>query len=520
MTVLLVMLLAAPTTAPDTVVVCPDAFRQSIAPWVEYRTNQGHAVSVVSANREAEDIRGDIRQAAKGGRLKFVLLVGDAEPGMKTDQQLRDRCVPVHHAKARVNVLWGSEPHIATDNWYADINDDQIPDLAVGRLTADSPKELAAIVKKIIDYENSKDFGQWRRRLNFVAGVGGFGAFADKMLESSTRYFLTRGIPADYNVSMTYGSWRSPYCPDPRSFGETTLARLNEGAWFWVYIGHGRPDSLDRVRVPGGSHHILDNNDAKKLDCRHSAPIGLFLSCYAGAIDARMDCLAEQMLRKTGGPVAVIAGSRVTMPYAMSVMASGLMEECFDNRQKTLGEALLGAKRKMMQEPADAESQRAMLDAIAAAISPAGSKLDTERAEHLLLFNLIGDPLLRLHHPQKAQLTVPPSATAGQELTFSGVSPIAGRCTVELVVRRDRLAFSPERREQYDDDPAALSIFQEVYRRANDRRLNWQQFDVKDGQFSGRLRVPEGADGDCHLRVYIEGNDDFASAAADVKIAD
>ncbi|HYW78904.1 MAG TPA: C25 family cysteine peptidase, partial [Thermoguttaceae bacterium] len=423
-----------PGNQADTVVVCPAEFRAALQPWLAYRAAEGHSIAMVSNTDSPDGIRRHIRQVAQAGRLRFVLLVGDADVGTDGESGPRSCCVPVHRAKARVNVLWGSEPHIAADSWYADLDDDQTPDVAIGRLTADSPDELRQIVAKILAYEQSADFGPWRRKLNFVAGVGGFSPLADMVVESSAKYLLTQEIPADYNMSMTYGSWRSPYCPDPRTFHETTMQLLNEGSWFWVYIGHGNPLGLDRIRVPGESHHILDNQDVPNIVCSHGAPIALFLACYTGAFDANVDCLAEQMLRQPEGPVAMIAASRVAMPYAMTVLATGLMDQCFHQRCPTLGEALLIAKRKMVEKPDPKDPRRAMIDSIARAVSPAPKQLAAELAEHLLLFNLIGDPLLRLRHPQPVALDVPGSAMAGTRLKVTGSSPMPGRATVELVV--------------------------------------------------------------------------------------
>ena len=515
----LALLLAAGQPVPDTVVVCPEAFREALRPWLAYRTRQGHSLAVLSNTEGAREIRRRIRRLAKAGRLKFVVLVGDAEPDMATDPAVRKRCVPIHLAKAEVNVLWGSEPQIATDNYYADLDDDQIPEVAVGRLTADRPAELERIVAKIIAYERSADVGPWRRRLNFVAGIGGFGRFADVVLETATKHFLTEYIPAGYRVSMTYASWPSPYCPDPRTFGATTLERLNEGSWFWVYLGHGQRFALDRVRVPGRTHHILSTADVPKLECRSGGPIALFLACYAGAIDARSDCLAEEMLRRPGGPVAVVAGSRVTMPYAMAVLGTGLMDQCFRRHCPTLGQALLRAKQDMMKRPEQGDRRRAMLDGIAKAISPAPNRLAAERAEHLLLLNLIGDPMLRLRHPKEVKLKVPPIAAAGGPLNVSGTSPVDGRGKVELVVRRDRLTFKPPAREKYPQTPGELARFQEVYERANDRRLASADVAVEGGRFAARLDVPQNARGTCHVRVFVEGTEDFALGAAVVKIA-
>ncbi len=515
---MIMLVVGAPRTDVDVVVVCPDSFQKALAPWLEHRSAQGHSIAVISNTDSAHGIRQRIRRMAQSGPLRFVVLVGDVEVGYDRDPVLRARCVPVHHARAKVNVLWGSEPHIATDNYYADLDDDLIPELAVGRLTADTPDELRRIVTKILAYERSDDFGPWRRRVNVVAGIGGFGPLVDMALEASTKYFLTQRIPTDYQVNMTYGSWRSPYCPDPRLFHATTLKRLNEGSWFWVYIGHGYPLGLDRVIVPGGHYHILANPDVEKLQCRHGAPIALFLACYTGAFDASVDCLGERMLREPGGPVAVIASSRVAMPYAMSLLAGGMIDQCFVHRRETLGEAILHAKRQMMQPADESDRQRVAIDRIAAAISPDPKRLTDERAEHLLLFNLIGDPMLRLKYPREIQLEVPKEVRSGTLVEIRGVCPIEGRGTVELAVDRRRLTFRPPPRDEYPQTDEALAEFQQTYEQANDRRLCMMEVAVKNGQFTAQLEVPAAARGKCRVCMFVAGKDGFAMGASEVKI--
>ena len=127
----------------------------------------------------------------------------------------------------------------------------------LGRIPADSPAELSRIVAKILAYERSTDFGPWRQRVNLIAGVGGFSPLLDTVIETATSKLLTSGIPATYDTRMTYGSWRSPYCPDPRLFHAMTVERHNEGCLFWVYIGHGQATELDQVSIPGERFHIL-----------------------------------------------------------------------------------------------------------------------------------------------------------------------------------------------------------------------------------------------------------------------
>lgn len=514
---LLALLLVLPRAAPDTVVVCPEEFHAALSPWLAYRTQQGHTLAVIGNMRSAEGIRDEIRQLAAHGAVRYVVLVGGAKATDYRDPSARSRCVPTHYAPAKVDVLWGSETHIASDNYYGDLDDDQLPELAVGRLAAATPAELATIVGKTIAYEQSTDFGPWRRQLSLVAGLGGFGAMTDLIVESTARYFITQGIPESYCLDMAYASWRSPYCPDPRQFHKTTLESLNKGAWLWIYVGHGNPAELDQVRVPGGDFPILTADDAAGLQCRHGAAVALFLSCYAGAFDADDDCLAQRMLRAPGGPVAVLAGSRVTMPYGMAVMASELMEQCFRRRPATLGDAIVEAKRSMVKEPQAGDVRRATLDGLAAVFSPSKEQLAAERAEHVLLFNLLGDPLLRLRYPQPVRLTLG-GATAGRRLSVGGVSPVDGPCTVELTVPRGTLTFPTPRRDDYPRDDEALKQFQEVYRHANDGQLAANATIVRGGRFQTALSVPKQAHGRCFVRVFVSGQVDCAAGAAAVEI--
>ena len=108
-----------PEQSADTVVICPSDFLPAMRPWITHRQAQGHRIAVRPSGT-ASQIRASIRQVAKAGQLQYVLLVGDVST--KTDPLH----VPTHLAKAYVNVRWGSEPEIATDNWYADLDGDDL----------------------------------------------------------------------------------------------------------------------------------------------------------------------------------------------------------------------------------------------------------------------------------------------------------------------------------------------------------------------------------------------------------
>ncbi|HLA84480.1 MAG TPA: C25 family cysteine peptidase [Thermoguttaceae bacterium] len=514
----------APTAAKNAVVaVCPDDFRPALAPWVAFRKAEGYDVRVVSNAGTSKEIRRRVRAAVPGGRPKFLVLVGDVPTDMDgkspagADASEAARCVPAPYAKAKVNLYFGSEPRMPNDAWYADWDDDGLPDVAQGRLTADTPEELGTMVAKILAYERSTDFRAWRRQLNFVAGVGGFGPMADAVIESSARYLLTTGIPADCRVQMTQANWRAAYCPDPRRINQTTIDRLNDGAFFWTYIGHGRPQRLGAMHVPGRRYGLLSTEDVARLRAQHGPSIALFLACYTGALDSRPDCLAEELLREPGGPVGIVSSSRVAMPYAMAVMGMEMMDACFKQRVPTLGEAVLVAKRNLVN-PGKPTEVRAMLDSIASLVSPSALKMTEERAEHVVLFNLFGDPCLRLRYPESVTLSAATDKTNVKKLVVECDSPVAGRATIELVRPLGVLGFPAPRRTAYPASPDELDEYDLIYKRANDGRVSGVEQNVATGPFLAELTLPGNLAGTFQVRVFVEGKDGFGSGSTNVRL--
>ena len=170
----------------------------------------------------------------------------------------------------------------------------------------------------------------WQTRINLIAGVGGFGALVDQLIEQVAKKVITEMVPETHQTSMTYGSWNSPYCPNPERFAESAVERFNEGCLFWVYIGHGDRCRLDKIHVPDGSHSILNQSNVQQINCRSGNPIAVFLACYTNAFDGDRDCLGEMMLRQPNGPIATIGGSRVTMPGGMGLLSMAMLDEYFD----------------------------------------------------------------------------------------------------------------------------------------------------------------------------------------------
>jgi hypothetical protein len=389
---LLYLLLAVPPVAPDTLVVCPADFRPALARWDEYRRSQGHAILVVEPPPSATELKALVRRVAQAGRLKYIVLVGDV-PGLQSGaSNARRVTVPTNYIPAKINTRWGSEPTIATDVPYADLDDDGLPDVAVGRIAADTEQELAAFVGKVIRYERSES-GDWQRRLNIVVGVGGLGAVTDAVVEAAGRYVVQQTVPGDYVVDHMRVQTRGR--PAAEEFRSQLHKQLRNGSLAWVYLGHALPTELDRIPCAGGEQPLLSVNDVPQLRCGDCSPLAVLVACYTGAIDAGRDCLAEELSLAAEGPVAVIAATRVTMPYGNTVLGYELLRACFQDGRPTIGDILLLAQQRTRREAAG-DPLRESLDAMCQGLSPPPVNLAAERAEHAAMYHLFGDPLLRL----------------------------------------------------------------------------------------------------------------------------
>ena len=519
------------------VVVHPAMFRSALQPWIEYRSSQGYTIHLLETYPETteDEIHQAIREQAAENPLRTILLVGDVASPQKVSKKAKIETLPVPYVRARVVGEFGGEQHIASDSLYGDLDDDGLPDVAVGRFSVQSVAELNAIIDKTIGYENRKTPGPQLRRINLVAGVGGFSPILDGSIESAARHILSRTIPPEYEITLTQADIKSSYCPAPHQFRNETIARMNEGPLFWVYMGHGTHRTLDSVFWPDQPDHafpIFEEGDARYVSCDNHLPIAVFLACSTGALDAAEDCVAEELHRRENGPVAVVASSGVTMPYGMCTLGIELIEEVFrprpPERPLLLGDAILAAKRKsVLPQSASPKTQtatterpvREMIDALAKMLDPTRDRLAEQRMDHVHLFQLFGDPLLRLPTPLTVRLDAPETAKPNTTISVHGVLPdseakAAGprRAVVEIAVPKSRNTAASPKNRKFSPTQESASEFNTLYVQANRRVVSRAIADVSGREFSVEIPVPNLSNaekGDYDLRVYYETPDSF-----------
>ncbi|MBI3941278.1 MAG: hypothetical protein HY315_10625, partial [Acidobacteria bacterium] len=258
---------------------------------------------------------------------RFVLLVGDATFDPRDFLGLGDSdLVPTR-------LVDTSFLETASDDWFADLDEDGVPELAMGRLPARTPEEASRMVDKIVGYEQTPPSGEWAGRALLISD--GSDEFSDFGRASDGLQSL---MPSDISVLRGFVS-RDEMAGARRDL----FARLNEGQLLVNYFGHGSVEVWGR----GG---LFSGEDAATLANGSKLPVVLSMTCLNGFFhDVYTESMAEALLKAgRGGAVAVWASSGLTTVPAQSDLDQAVLRllfgNSFGNTPPTLGEAMARAK--------------------------------------------------------------------------------------------------------------------------------------------------------------------------------
>lgn len=240
-----------------------------------------------------------------------------------------------------------------SDGWYADLDDDGVPDMAIGRIPALTHAEMTSQVARIIQYETGEG-GEWRQSVVLAADNpdrgGGFHASSDS---------IGALMPRDYTVSRHHMESN-----DGGATRAALLAALGRGALILNYFGHG---GMDRMAQEG----LFRTADAVALTNATRRPVVVSLSCSLGQFALPgYDCLAEALMLADGGAVAVWAPSSVAYNRESGKLADGLYRAAFREGDIMLGDAIQSATKSYAH--------------------------DKTAMEIPMIYNLLGDPALQL----------------------------------------------------------------------------------------------------------------------------
>jgi uncharacterized repeat protein (TIGR01451 family) len=327
----------------------------------DYRASAGYVAKVVDVEdiydefaygiTDARAIRDFLAYAYANWRIpsEYVVLAGNGSFDYLDNRGFSDSIIPA--------LLAGTpDGLIATDLPYSDvIGNDRVAEFAIGRIPVISADELLDYVNKVIGYESST--GEWTRRAMLAADAsdagGNFPADSEKMAALFPGNYLHDRLYLDV-MPIT----------DARA---DLVAGINAGRSYVNFIGHGGPRQI-------GKNNLFSTNDLGKLNNGVLLPVFTAMTCAAGSFGfPGIEGLSEALvLKPDGGAVAMWAPSGLAFNAESVELSRGFYSAVFIGGETVLGDAVRRSQENFANQ---------------------GQKL-----YHLDMYNLMGDPALRLKH--------------------------------------------------------------------------------------------------------------------------
>lgn len=370
-------MLRATGNGADYLLIAYGGFIPNIQPLASFRQNQGMRVKVVDVQdiydefsdgvMDAQAIRDFIAYAYANWQRPapaMVLLVGDGTFDPKGNCVTPGVCP---------YILTGNSTFIPpylrlVDPWIGETASDNrlvtlfptstLPSLAIGRLPANSPAEVDAMVNKIINYETNPAEGTWRSKIAFVtdntynaSGIhdqaGDFWQLSDTLVNDWQ--LIPGGLIRDriyYNPCVDTTSY--PWCALPyptystsASTHDAIVSSINDGRLVVNYIGHG---ALGQWAVEA----IFSRSDIASLTNGSRLPVFLEMTCYTGYFHEPRTAIAslgEVNVRADGkGALASWSATGLGVAQGHDFLNRGFFEAVFQKKLTQLGPATVYGK--------------------------------------------------------------------------------------------------------------------------------------------------------------------------------
>ena len=497
-------------------IVTTDSLAAVAQEHASYRHEQCHGVEVLKLSQIWGDTaprnRGDAVDAIKEAiatryeahttdseRAYFVLLLGDDVETWAGDAAF----LPA----GRYDSAWHGEG-IPSDNVYADIDGDDAPDVAMGRIPARTADEAALVLQRTRDYETNAEHTVARRRLDLFAGEAGFSEDIDSALETAF-YEAVEDFSYDFDVSMTYANTNSPYGYPEDLISDRIYEILNGGPLMSAYIGHGG----------SGGIGVLDETQIdEKLECPSGRPLMLSIACYTGAFE-NTRCLAEELLFSEAGPVIVYAASDVSHPAHNAELIYGSGDGLLNLHIATAGELIVYAEREMMLN----EGGFYEFITSAATLFEEPEDLEALIPAHAHMYTLFGDPALVIGYPEgSVSLDIADSPrVVGQPLTVEGCTDAVAEGQAYVTLESQRGAILGELRNVPDSglEPEEAIVYNNET--ANNKVVSSVEAQLVEGCFEIELPVPETSPPARYwVKVYVSGEGGDAVGSTAVSVTD
>ncbi|MFM8322265.1 MAG: C25 family cysteine peptidase [Chloroflexota bacterium] len=341
--------LLGPHSAADYLLITHASFITEMRRLVEYRAGQGFHTGLVDVQDIYDEFNGGVMspdairsfltqayQSWRSPALSYVVLAGDGSVDPRAYTGYAElQSVPPY--LDNVDLFLGEA---ATDNRYAMLSgDDPVPDIFLGRLSVRTPAEAAAVVQKLIHYEQTPPGADgWNRRLMFVAdnpdNAGDFHYYSNEVAD----YY----VPDPYTAQKIY--YPEQFTPS-RPYTTTIIQGINDGRLIVSYVGHGAQRGWAGTEMLMKSEWLgqLTNYDRLVFFTPMTCLEGYFVGITTATFDA--SALAESYNRlPNGGAVGSFSPSGLGLASGHDYLERGLFDAIFNQYVDRLGPATTLAK--------------------------------------------------------------------------------------------------------------------------------------------------------------------------------
>ncbi|MCL4297152.1 MAG: hypothetical protein KJ077_15555 [Anaerolineae bacterium] len=337
-----------PSGGADYIIITPPTLAGAVAPLAAYRAGQG--LRVVTVDVEAiYDTYGQGRMDAEAIKTflqhaytawpdpapLYVLLVGDGSYDFKNYSGFNPQTLMPPYL-AQVDPYWGET---AADNRLVTLAGyDNLPDMLIGRFSANTPAEVTTIVNKVIRYETNPAPGMWNALQLFVAdnpdSAGNFFDDSDQAYDEvrtpfvGQRYYFGNGTGGQPYIYPTVNLLRSSF-----------LAGFNNGAALVTFNGHSSWHQW-------ATESLLHLDDVGSLNNQNRLPVVLEMTCFTGFFHhPQYSTLDETLLRRAGGgAIAVWGSSGLGVSTGHTILQAGFLQTITAQGETKLGAAVLAGK--------------------------------------------------------------------------------------------------------------------------------------------------------------------------------
>ncbi|MBQ2038107.1 MAG: hypothetical protein II486_01505 [Thermoguttaceae bacterium] len=151
-------------------------------------------------------------------------------------------------------------------------------------------------------------------------------------------------------------------------------------------------------------------------------------------------------------------------------------------------------------------SFRLTLERAAAIFDPTARRLDEQIRDHILEFNLFGDPLLRIHFPKRVTIELDEVVYSGTEFEVSGSLPQTDN--KEYMVQAELLLSDfrsdvkmPDRKGPFEESKENEEEYRKTYLESNVFVVDAVRTTSRNGNFTAKIIPPNGFTGESVVRI-------------------